>query len=69
MKYREIEFSIVQGLGRNIWWKWSVQLDDGLSSKGQAMTKAEAVSKAQRAIDRALVSKKLRLVQPDGEPK
>jgi hypothetical protein len=68
MKYRGIEYSIVQALGHNIW-KWRVHFDEGLSSTGQAMTKALAVSMAERAIDRALVSKKVWLVQPDGEPK
>ena len=33
------------------------------------MTKAQAVSMAERAIDRALVSKKVRLVQPYGQDK
>jgi len=34
---------------------------------GQAATKAEAVAEAERAIDRALAPKKLKLVCPEGE--
>ena len=36
--------------------------DTGVSVGGQAVTKSEAVANAERAIDRALASKKLRLV-------
>jgi hypothetical protein len=68
MKHRGIEFSIVQALGHNVW-KWTIHFDEGLSSTGQAMTKAQAVSMAERIIDRALVSKKVRLVQPYGPDK
>ena len=63
MKYRDIEYTIIQGIGRNVW-KWSVTFDADLSAKGEAMTKAEAVLNAERAIDRALAPKKLRLVPP-----
>jgi hypothetical protein len=65
MKYRDIEYTLVQGIRRNMW-KWSVTFDADLSARGEAMTKAEAVSKAERAIDWALAPKKLRLVPPGG---
>jgi hypothetical protein len=61
MKHRDIEYSVVQGLGRNVW-KWSVALDADHRAAGQAMTKADAVSQAERAIDRALAARKVRLV-------
>jgi hypothetical protein len=61
MKYRDIEYTVVQGIGRHLR-KWSVSLDTGVSVGGQAVTKSEAVANAERAIDRALASKKLRLV-------
>jgi hypothetical protein len=61
MKHRDIEYLVVQGFGRNVW-KWSVAFDADHRVAGQAMTKAAAVSAAERAIDRALVAKKLRLV-------
>ncbi len=63
MKHRDIEYTLVQGTGRHIW-KWSVVLDGSRSAAGQAMTKAEAVSEAERAIDRALALKKMKLVPP-----
>ena len=39
----------------------------GKAATGQAATKAEAVAEAERAIDRALAPKKLRLVPPPRE--
>jgi hypothetical protein len=54
-------FPVVQGIGRHVW-KWSFNFDADLRVVGQAMTKAEAISRAERAIDRALAAKKLRLV-------
>jgi hypothetical protein len=47
-----------------------VEMSFALEAKtvnGQAATKAEAVSEAERAIDRALAPKKLRVVRPDRE--
>jgi hypothetical protein len=67
MKYRGIEYSVVQGIGRHVW-KWSVSLDTGVSVGGRTAIKSEAVAEAERAIDRALAPKKLRLVQPKNEP-
>jgi hypothetical protein len=64
MKYRDVDYTIEQGLGRQIW-KWTVKWDADRSAAGHAMTKAEAVGQAERAIDRAL---RLRLVLPqDGK--
>jgi hypothetical protein len=63
MKHRNVEFSVVQGLGRQLW-KWGFALN-GRAVTGQAATKAEAVSEAERAIDRALTSKNLKLIRPD----
>lgn len=60
MKYRDFEYTVVQGLGRQLW-KWSVSVAD-VVIMGQAATKSEAVAEAERAIDRALSRKKLRLV-------
>jgi hypothetical protein len=64
MKYRGIEYSVVQGIGRHVW-KWSVSLDTGVSVGGRTATKSEAVTEAERAIDRALAPKKLKLVRPE----
>ena len=40
---------------------------EGKAATGQAVTKAEAVREAERAIDRALAPKRLRLVRPEGD--
>jgi hypothetical protein len=40
-------------------------LCSGEGRDGQAATKAEAVAEAERAIDKALVPKKLKLVRPE----
>ena len=64
MRYREIESSLVQGLGRHLW-KWSATVAD-VVIMGQAATKSEAVAQAEKAIDRVLAPKKVRLVpRPD----
>jgi hypothetical protein len=57
MKYRDIEYTVVQGIGHQLW-KWSVSFDTGLSVRGQAAIKSEAVAEAERAIDRALAPNK-----------
>jgi hypothetical protein len=64
LKHRDIEYTVVQGIGRNIW-KWDLEVE-GKELTGQAATKAKAVENAERAIDRALAPKKLRLVPPSG---
>jgi hypothetical protein len=48
MIYREIEFRVIQGIGRHLW-KWSVSLDAYHSVTGQAATKPEAVAEAASA--------------------
>jgi hypothetical protein len=62
MRYRDIEYTVVQGLGRQLW-KWGFELGTKVVT-GRAETRAEAVAKADRAIDLALAPKKLRLVPP-----
>jgi hypothetical protein len=64
MRHRDIEYSLVQGLGRHLW-KWSASVADVVIT-GQAATKSEAAAEAEKAIDRALAPKKVRLVpRPD----
>lgn len=65
LKHRDIEYTVVQGLGRQLW-KWTVTIND-MTLRGQAATKPEAIADSERAIDRALAPKKLRLVRPDQE--
>jgi len=62
MKYRGIEYTVVQGIGRQLW-KWWLALE---AKASQAAAKSEAVAEAERAIDRALAPKKLKLVPPAG---
>jgi len=63
LKYRDVEYTVVQGIGRQLW-KWGLVLE-GKAVTGQAATKAEAVAEAERAIDRAFGAKKLKLVRPE----
>jgi len=65
MRYRDIEYAVVQGIERGVW-KWSASVA-GAVIMGQAATKSEAVAAAEKAIDRALAAKKVRLV-PSGRP-
>jgi hypothetical protein len=62
MKYKDVEYTVVQGIERNVW-KWTVSLDD-IELRGQTETRVEAVEKAERAIDRALAPQKLKLNRP-----
>jgi len=64
-KYRDVEYTVVQGLGRPLW-RWGFVLE-GTAVTGQAATKAEALAEAERAIDRALGPKILKLVHPERE--
>jgi hypothetical protein len=66
MRYRDIEYTIVQGIGRDIW-KWTVSLDPNHTATGTAAIKSAAVAEAERTIDRALTLRRLRLVQPKDE--
>jgi len=59
MKYRDIEYTVVQGIERGVW-KWTASVA-GVVITGQAHTKSEAVVEAEKAIDRALARNKVRL--------
>ena len=65
MEYRDIEYTVVQGIGRHLW-KWSASVADEVIT-GQAHSKSAAVAEAEKAIDRALALKKVRLVPPKGK--
>jgi hypothetical protein len=60
MEYPGIEYSVVQGIRRNLW-KWSASVVNAVIT-GQSHSKSEAVVEAEKAIDRALAPKKVRLV-------
>jgi hypothetical protein len=63
MKYRDIEYTVLQGIERGVW-KWSASVG-GVVITGQAAIKSKAVAAAEKAIDRALAAKRVRLVPPD----
>ena len=62
MEYRGIEYSVVQGIRRNLW-KWSASVANVVIT-GQSHGKSEAVVDAEKAIDRALAPKKVRRLVP-----
>ena len=62
MKYRDIEYTVLQGVERGVW-KWTASVA-GVVIMGQAANKSEAVTAAEKAIDRALAAKKVRLIPP-----
>jgi len=45
-------------------WQWSLIIE-GMNLSGRAATKSEAIAEAERAIDRSLSPKKLKLVPSD----
>ena len=61
MRYRNIEYTVVQGIKRGVW-KWSTSVA-GTVVSGKEPSKAAAVVAVEKAIE-ALVSKRVRLVQP-----
>jgi hypothetical protein len=63
MEYRGIEYAIAEGIGRHMW-KWSAFIG-GAVMTGKAHSKQAAVVSAEKAIDRALALKKIRLVRPE----
>ena len=65
MEYRNIEYTVVQGIGRQVW-KWSASVADVVIT-GQAHSKSAAVVEAEKAIDRALAPKKVQRLPPKGE--
>jgi len=62
LKYQDIEFTIVQGLCRELW-----NTIEDVTLKGQAATKSEAIAEAERAIDRSRSRRNLKVVSPDRE--
>ena len=46
MKYRDIEYAVVQGIGRHLW-KWSASVADVVIT-GQAHSKSAAVVEAEK---------------------
>jgi hypothetical protein len=61
MEYRDVEYTIVQGIERGTW-KWTVSLGKDISKSGQAIGKPEVAAQATRVISKALAPKTVRLV-------
>jgi len=55
MRYRGVEYTVVQGIERGVW-KWSVYVE-GMIVTGNEQTRPAAVTAAEKAIDRALVGR------------
>jgi hypothetical protein len=62
MEHRDIEYAVVQGIKRGAW-KWSASVE-GVVIMGNEQTRSAAMAAAEKAIDRALAQKKVRLVPP-----
>ena len=52
MRYRGIEYSVVQGIERHHW-KWAATVS-GTKISGYGSTRDEAIGNAEKAIERAL---------------
>ncbi len=62
MKHRGIEYTIVQGLDRQLW-KWTVTIGD-MALRGQSATRSEAIADGERAIDSSLSAEKIETCPP-----
>jgi hypothetical protein len=63
MKYRGVEYTVVQGIERGVW-KWSASVE-GVVVMGSEQTRTAAVTSAEKAINRALVGRTDPPFQPD----
>jgi hypothetical protein len=59
MRYRGVEYTVVQGIERGIW-KWPVYAE-GVVVTGNEQTRSAAVTAAEKAIDWAI---KMRTIPP-----
>jgi hypothetical protein len=60
MRYRDIEYTVVQGIERGVW-KWTASVAVVM---GQVAVKSQAGTAAEKAIDRGTRPNKLRVVPP-----
>ena len=63
MEYRGKSYTIVQGIGPDLW-KWQVRLDEKTVRSGEAKTRAAAKTSVVWVIDKALATKKVKLTPP-----
>jgi hypothetical protein len=57
MEYRGKSYTVVQCVEPNTW-KWTVQMDEGVSKPGTEKTRAAATTSVMLVIDKALAPKK-----------
>jgi len=57
MEYKAIQFDVIQTTSPPYVWKWIVFLDSTITRTGVGLTRADAVSDAQFAIDKELESR------------
>ena len=62
MEYRGIKYNVVQSIQRGIW-KWTASVAD-VVVMGQETSRPAAVAAAEKAIDRALATKKCGSFRP-----
>jgi hypothetical protein len=62
MEHKGIRYNIIQGIERHAW-RWSVSVESMLVT-GQAETRSDAIAAAERAIDKAMKAKKVRVFPP-----
>jgi hypothetical protein len=63
MRYRGVEYTVVQGIERGIW-KWSAFIEGKIVTDNE-QTRPAAVTAAEKTIDRALVGRTSPPLQPD----
>jgi hypothetical protein len=56
MRHRDIEYTVVQEIGRDAW-RWTVDLDERTNQSGQRKTREAASTTAELMIDRWLACK------------
>jgi hypothetical protein len=61
MEYRGKQYSVMLTIGGK--WTWSAEID-GQYRSGMAVNRPAGIKAAERAIDKALAPKKVRLVPP-----
>jgi hypothetical protein len=59
MRYRGIEYNVLQGIERSTW-IWTVRLEDGRVKSGSERSRTEAFNRAEHAINIALAPPKQR---------
>jgi hypothetical protein len=65
MRYRGLEYTIVQGVERGTW-RWTVTLSDGQTKSGTMRGRLETLYHVERTIIRAIASEKAQPISHRG---